>query len=59
MAIKLRMSISDILHRGVLYSLVGVSIWGIVMMGVVHRDTLRRGKGELYTLLGGMEKLSM
>jgi len=47
MAFKLRMPITDILHRGVLYSLVGLSVWGIVMMGAVHRDTLQRGKEAL------------
>ncbi|KAL6305070.1 hypothetical protein BKA93DRAFT_749226 [Sparassis latifolia] len=46
MASKLRMSIGDILHRGVVYSLVGISIWGVAMMGFVHRDTLQKGKGK-------------
>jgi len=47
MAGKLRLSITDIIHRGVVYSLVGLSVWGVVMMGVVHRDTLRRGREAL------------
>ncbi|TFK45040.1 hypothetical protein BDQ12DRAFT_674015 [Crucibulum laeve] len=34
----------DILHRGVVYSLVGISIWGVGMSVAVHRDTLRRGR---------------
>lgn len=43
---RLRMSIGDILHRALVYSLAGLSVWGIVMMGVVHRETLQRGKGK-------------
>ncbi|KAH9936364.1 uncharacterized protein B0H18DRAFT_973575 [Fomitopsis serialis] len=37
MSTRPRLSISDLLHRGYL---------GIVMMGVVHRDTLRRGRAH-------------
>jgi hypothetical protein len=37
--------LADVLHRGFLYSLVGISGWGIYMMGAVHMDTLRRGRG--------------
>lgn len=44
---RLRMSIGDILHRALVYSLAGLSVWGIVMMGVVHRETLQRGKEAL------------
>jgi hypothetical protein len=35
----------DILHRGVVYSLVGLSVYGIAMSVSVHRDTLQRGRG--------------
>ncbi|KAF9816806.1 hypothetical protein IEO21_03886 [Rhodonia placenta] len=44
-------SIGDILHRALVYSLAGLSVWGIVMMGVVHRETLQRGKGNVGDLL--------
>lgn len=37
--------IGDILHRGLLYTLVGVTGWGIYMIGAVHMDTMRRGRG--------------
>ncbi|KAI0827687.1 hypothetical protein BC628DRAFT_149745 [Trametes gibbosa] len=45
MAIRPRLAVSDILHRGLVWSLLGVSVWGIVMMGVVHRETLKAGRG--------------
>ncbi|KAI0692420.1 hypothetical protein C8T65DRAFT_745156 [Cerioporus squamosus] len=45
MAIRTRLSIGDILHRGLVWSLFGVSVWGIVMIGVVHRNTLAAGRG--------------
>ncbi|KAI0800320.1 hypothetical protein C8Q74DRAFT_1235817 [Fomes fomentarius] len=47
MAIRTRLSISDILHRGLVWSLLGVSVWGIVMIGVVHRNTMAAGRGAL------------
>ncbi|KAF8234377.1 hypothetical protein L208DRAFT_1359604 [Tricholoma matsutake] len=34
----------DILHRGIVYSLVGLSVYGIAMSFAVHRDTLQRGR---------------
>ncbi|KAI0343449.1 hypothetical protein BDW22DRAFT_1483505 [Trametopsis cervina] len=36
--------LGDLLHRTFLYSLVGISGWGVFMMGAVHRDTLKRGR---------------
>ncbi|OBZ69573.1 Acylphosphatase [Grifola frondosa] len=36
----------DILHRGLVYSLFGITLWGIYQIGSVHRDTLRRGRGR-------------
>ncbi|KAI8978230.1 hypothetical protein BD414DRAFT_494975 [Trametes punicea] len=47
MATRPRLTIGDILHRGVVWSLLGVSVWGIVMIGVVHRETMRAGRGAL------------
>ncbi|KAI0644938.1 hypothetical protein C8Q79DRAFT_912142 [Trametes meyenii] len=47
MALRTRLAISDILHRGLVWSLLGVSVWGIVMIGVVHRNTMRAGRGAL------------
>lgn len=41
---KLRML--DYLHRGVVYSCVGLSIYAITMAVLIHRDTMRRGQGE-------------
>lgn len=40
-----RLSITDILHRTFVYGLAGVTVWGAVMIGLAHRDTLRRGEG--------------
>ena len=50
MAFRTRLPISDILHRGLVWSLLGVSVWGVVMIGVVHRNTLQAGRGA-YTPL--------
>ncbi|TFK83436.1 hypothetical protein K466DRAFT_262919 [Polyporus arcularius HHB13444] len=47
MAIRTRLSVMDMLHRGFVWSLLGVSVWGIVMIGVVHRNTLAAGRGAL------------
>ncbi|KAI0366726.1 hypothetical protein BV20DRAFT_951680 [Pilatotrama ljubarskyi] len=44
MAARPRLSISDILHRGLVWSLFGVSVWGIVMIGVVHHNTMKAGR---------------
>lgn len=35
----------DILHRGIVYSLAGLTVCGMGMSIVVHRDTLQRGRG--------------
>lgn len=35
----------DILHRGVVLSLVGLSAYGIFASFAVHQDTLQRGRG--------------
>ncbi|KAF9012668.1 hypothetical protein BDQ17DRAFT_718773 [Cyathus striatus] len=40
-----RLSLIDYLHRGVVYSLVGLTVWGVGMSVAVHRDTMRRGRG--------------
>lgn len=42
-----QMPIGDVLHRGVLYTIVGISGWGIFMIGAVHMDTMKRGRGTL------------
>ncbi|TFY61922.1 hypothetical protein EVG20_g6877 [Dentipellis fragilis] len=36
--------LADILHRGTVLALVGVSVWGMTTGYLVHRDTMRRGK---------------
>ncbi|KAI0753436.1 hypothetical protein C8Q80DRAFT_513000 [Daedaleopsis nitida] len=58
MAFRTRLPISDILHRGLVWSLFGVSVWGIVMIGVVHRNTLAAGRGtrEAGGVEGGTEQ---
>ena len=42
---RARLSVADVLHRGVVLSLVGVCVWGIGTGILVHRDTLRMGRG--------------
>ncbi|KAH9968629.1 hypothetical protein BC827DRAFT_1121449 [Russula dissimulans] len=44
--VRARLSVADILHRGVVLSLVGVCIWGIGTGIFVHRDTVRMGRGS-------------
>jgi len=44
--VRARLSVADVLHRGVVLSLVGVCIWGIGTGVLVHRDTVRMGKGS-------------
>ncbi|ETW77618.1 hypothetical protein HETIRDRAFT_125346 [Heterobasidion irregulare TC 32-1] len=39
--------LADILHRGAVLTLVGISVWGIGTGVMVHRDTLRRGREML------------
>ncbi|KAI0278906.1 hypothetical protein BC826DRAFT_926525 [Russula brevipes] len=38
--VRARLSAADILHRGVVLSLVGVCIWGVGTGILVHRDTV-------------------
>ncbi|OCH93501.1 hypothetical protein OBBRIDRAFT_306418 [Obba rivulosa] len=46
MAFRIRgVSLYDAAHRGIAYSLVGLFAWGVVMIGAVHRDNMRRGEG--------------
>ncbi|KAI0001691.1 hypothetical protein BJV77DRAFT_938233 [Russula vinacea] len=45
--VRARLSAADILHRGVVLSLLGVCVWGIGTGIFVHRDTLRMGRGSL------------
>jgi hypothetical protein len=40
-----RLPLSDILHRGLVYSLAGLSVCALVMSVVIHRDTMQRGRG--------------
>ncbi|KAF8806668.1 hypothetical protein BYT27DRAFT_7191233 [Phlegmacium glaucopus] len=39
-----RLPLSDILHRGVVYSLAGLSVYAVVMSVLIHRDTMQRGR---------------
>ena len=43
-------SISDLAHRGIVLTLVGVSAYGVFLGYSVHNDTLKRGRGPLYSL---------
>ena len=45
MAFRTRLSVADILHRGLVWSLFGITVWGSVMIGVVHRNTMAAGRG--------------
>ena len=42
---RTRLSAADILHRGVVLSLVGVCVWGIGTGFLVHRNTVQMGRG--------------
>jgi len=39
-----RLPLSDILHRGVVYSLAGLSVYAVVMSVFIHQDTMQRGR---------------
>lgn len=43
-----KLPIGDLLHRTFVYSLAGVTVWGALMIGFVHRDTIKRGEGTIY-----------
>lgn len=40
-----RLSILDYLHRSVVYSLVGLSIYGIAMGVSAHKHVMQKGRG--------------
>ena len=37
--------IGDVLHRTLLYAIVGTTVGGMFMIGYIHNDTMRRGRG--------------
>lgn len=43
--IKSRLGFYDLLHRGAVFGLVGITGWGIFMMGAAHFSIMRRGEG--------------
>ncbi|KIK69041.1 hypothetical protein GYMLUDRAFT_35080, partial [Collybiopsis luxurians FD-317 M1] len=43
---KPRLSILDILHRTVVYSLAGLTVWTAFSAVMVHRETLQKGRGS-------------
>jgi hypothetical protein len=43
----MRMPIADILHRGVVTSLFGLTVFGVFMGVAIHRETLKKGRGKL------------
>ena len=45
-----QLPMTDILHRGLVWTLFGVSVWGLVMIGTVHRDKMRAGEGTFEAL---------
>lgn len=46
-----RLSITDMLHRGVVFSLAGLSVYAVVMSVLIHRDTMQRGQGASRCLI--------
>jgi hypothetical protein len=42
----MRLPITDVLHRGLVTSLFGLTLYGVFMGVAIHRDTLQRGRGE-------------
>ncbi|KAI3612048.1 hypothetical protein WG66_016090 [Moniliophthora roreri] len=51
-----RLSILDILHRGVVYSLAGVTLWAVVSSVAVHRHTIQAGKVVYLAFVQYMER---
>lgn len=41
-----RMPLTDVLHRSLVTGLFGLTVTGVLMGVVIHRDTLARGRGE-------------
>ncbi|KJA28743.1 hypothetical protein HYPSUDRAFT_154778 [Hypholoma sublateritium FD-334 SS-4] len=39
-----RLPLSDIVHRGVVYSLAALTVYGVVMSVLIHQDTMKRGR---------------
>ena len=50
------LSVTDILHRGLVWSLFGITVWGVVMIGAVHRNTLRAGEGTCACVESGSKR---
>ncbi|EIW80514.1 hypothetical protein CONPUDRAFT_56910 [Coniophora puteana RWD-64-598 SS2] len=42
-----RLTVTDILHRTFVSGLAALSVYGLFLGYMVHRDTLARGRGEL------------
>ena len=41
-----RLPIADILHRGIVTSLFGLTLYGIFLGVTIHRETLQKGRGQ-------------
>lgn len=41
-----RLSVLDIIHRTVVYSLAGLTAWTVVSAVMIHRETLQKGRGD-------------
>ncbi|KAF9463589.1 hypothetical protein BDZ94DRAFT_605378 [Collybia nuda] len=54
-----KLPILDILHRGVVLSLVGLSAYGIVASFAVHKDTLQRGRGTMCPIVIAFQSLML
>ncbi|KAJ4500407.1 hypothetical protein C8R41DRAFT_811314 [Lentinula lateritia] len=39
-----RLSVLDIIHRTVVYSLAGLTAWTVVSAVMIHRETLQKGR---------------
>ena len=46
-----RLPIVDVLHRTILFGLVGLGAFGILTGVQVHRSTLQRGKGAMFDVV--------
>jgi len=42
---RLKLGVLDYLHRGLVYSCVGLSVYAVAMSIVIHRDTMKKGEG--------------
>jgi len=46
-----RIPVSDLLHRGLVFSLASLSVYGLFLGVMVHRETMEKGRRKSICLL--------